>query len=275
MKYPTHRKDGPKLLLQLVIISMAFSACEPLTPIRDAEYPDQLIYLPAAVRGWFEINDIDRRIGDPPFPGNPIRYVVNPDERTFSVPLGVYRSGIDNKGTFTVNIEANSDTINDLVAAGDTVITLLPSSEYTMVNTVDMRDGEELAKFDLVIDLDFLRDHFPEAVYALGVSVSSPDRDTNPDLSTAIVVIHTAMIKPTANFSFSPDASDPSTIDLLNNSLMATDYSWDFGDGSEVSAEENPTHTFAGPGTYTVVLTAKGITGDEDASAFSADVTIP
>jgi len=275
MKHNLKIKVRTNLLLLLFVMVLTFSACEMGAPIRDADYPDQVIYLPAAVRGWFEINDIARRIGDPPIPGNPYRYVVDVANLEFIVPLGVYRAGIDNVGEFTVDIAANNDTINDIIAAGDTIITLLPSSQYTMVNSVSMLNGEELAKFDLVIDLDFLRDNYPDEVYALGVSISSPDRETNPDLSTAIIVIHTKIIKPTANFSISPDGTDPNTIDFLNNSAMATNYSWDFGDGSESSDDENPTHTYASSGTYTVSLSAIGITGDADKSIFTTDVTIP
>lgn len=276
MKNLIRIKDSTKLLLLIVILALIVNACEEGTPVRDAEYPDQLIYMPAAVGGRFLIDDIARRIGDPPVSGNPYRYVVDLTSREFIVPLGVYRSGVDNTGGFTVNIAANNDTINEIIAAGDTIITaLLPPSQYTMVNSVNMPDGEELAKFDLVIDLDFLRNNFPDEVFALGVTISSPDRDTNPDLSTVIVEIHSKIIKPTADFSYSPDGTDPNTIDFLNNSTMATSYSWDFGDGSETSVEENPTHPYSSSGTYTVSLTAIGITGDEDKSIFSVDITIP
>jgi hypothetical protein len=275
MKQLINRKDRTNWLVLLFAFVLIFSACEPGTMLRDADYPEQVIYLPAAVGGWFEINDIARQIGDPPIPGNPSRYVIDLESRQFIVPLGVYRAGIDNVGEFTVNIAANSDTIDDIIAAGDTIISLLPSNQYTLVNSVNMPNGEELAKFDLVIDLDFLRNNFPAGVYALGVSISSPDRETNPDLSTAVIVIHTNIIKPTADFSHSPDETDPNTIDFLNNSTMATGYSWDFGDGSEASDEESPTHTYATSGTYTVILTATGITGDEDKSVFTTDITVP
>lgn len=275
MKYFRDRKNGTNWLVLLFAIVLTLSSCEPGTPLRDADYPEQVIYLPAAVGGRYEINDIARRIGDPPFPGNPSRYVVDLENRQFIVPLGVYRAGIDNMGQFTVYIEVNNDTINDLIAAGDTIITLLPSDQFTMVNSVNMPDGEELAKFNLVIDLDFLRDNYPTGVYALGVSISSPDREINPDLSTAVVVIHSRIIKPAAEFSYSPDGTDPKTIDFLNHSEMATGYSWDFGDSSAASGDENPTHTYASSGTYTVILTAMGITGDEDKSVFSTEVTIP
>ncbi|WP_067047566.1 PKD domain-containing protein [Methanofollis ethanolicus] len=41
-------------------------------------------------------------------------------------------------------------------------------------------------------------------------------------------------------------------------------YTWDFGDGSAVSHDENPTHIFETPGTYTVTLTAAGPGGSTE-----------
>jgi len=275
MKNITHREALQKLLFMLFAIALTVSSCDFTTPIRDAEYPDQLIYLPAAVQGPFAIDDVAKRIGDAPVEGSTFRYVVDNDSREFIVPLGVYRSGINNAGAFSVDIEPNSDTITDLIAAGDTVITILPESEFTLDNAVDMPNGEELAKFDLVVDLDFLLDNHPTGVYAIGVSISSPDRETSPGLGTAVIIIYTSMLKPTAGFSYSPDDENPTSINFLNASTMAVNYSWDFGDGSAGSDEENPTHTYSSPGTYSVVLNAIGVTGEDDKSTFAMDVTVP
>lgn len=275
MKNIAYRKASHTLLLMLFVSALTLSSCDFTTPVRDAEYPDQLIYLPAAVQGPFTINDVAKRIGDVPVEGSTFRYVVDNDSREFIVPLGVYRSGINNAGAFNVDIEPNSDTIADLIAAGDTVITLLPEDEFTLDNSVDMPNGEELAKFELVVDLDFLLDNHPTGVYAIGVSISSSDRETSPGLGTAVIVIYTSMLKPASGFSYSPDDEDPSTINFLNTSTMAVEYSWDFGDGSSGSDEENPSHTYSSSGTYNVVLTATGVTGDTDKSTFTMNVTIP
>lgn len=275
MKHLKNRKEITKLMLLLFVVALTISACEFGTPIRDAEYPEQLIYLPAAVQGPFIIADVAKRIGDAPVEGSTFRYVVDTDSREFIVPLGVYRSGINNAGEFSVDILINNDTINDLIAAGDSVITLLPSGEYTVDNSVIMPDGEELAKFNLAIDLDFLLNNYPTSVYALGVSISSPDRETSPGLGTAVILIHTSMMKATSGFSYNPDDTDPTIINFLNTSSMAVSYLWNFGDGSETSVEENPTHSYSAPGTYKVVLSANGVTGDEDTSAFTMDVVIP
>ncbi len=57
---------------------------------------------------------------------------------------------------------------------------------------------------------------------------------------------------PSANFNFSADLAD---LNFENTSTNATSYSWDFGDGTS-SDEENPNHTYAEPGIYTITLEA-------------------
>lgn len=47
----------------------------------------------------------------------------------------------------------------------------------------------------------------------------------------------------------------PFTLTFQNESEMATEYDWDFGDGAS-STLENPEHTYDDPGTYTVTLIA-------------------
>jgi len=48
----------------------------------------------------------------------------------------------------------------------------------------------------------------------------------------------------------------PATINFTNRSENALNYSWNFGDGSTESNEENPQHTFQQAGTYKVTLLA-------------------
>jgi hypothetical protein len=56
-----------------------------------------------------------------------------------------------------------------------------------------------------------------------------------------------------SNFTFSSNSS--SLINFQNNSLFASTYTWDFGDGNS-SNEVNPTHNYASEGEFTVRLTA-------------------
>ncbi|MBC7775819.1 MAG: PKD domain-containing protein [Phycisphaerae bacterium] len=62
----------------------------------------------------------------------------------------------------------------------------------------------------------------------------------------------TVLSLPVANFSIT---SVGQTATFNNTSINAVTYLWDFGDGN-TSTEEDPTHHYAAPGTYTVKLTA-------------------
>jgi VCBS repeat-containing protein len=56
---------------------------------------------------------------------------------------------------------------------------------------------------------------------------------------------------------------------------QVTAWSWDFGDGSTASTQQNPLHTYPGDGTYTVTLTATDNDGAADAAAASVTVQAP
>jgi PKD repeat protein len=58
-------------------------------------------------------------------------------------------------------------------------------------------------------------------------------------------------------------AIDDKTVTFTNLSVNATSYSWDFGDGSALSTETDPVHTYAAYGDYDVRLTATGDGGSE------------
>ncbi|HYW95002.1 MAG TPA: PKD domain-containing protein, partial [Bacteroidales bacterium] len=59
-----------------------------------------------------------------------------------------------------------------------------------------------------------------------------------------------------------PVGFPPQDVEFANNTLFAGSVSWDFGDGSNVSTEMNPVHTYTQAGTYTVTLTATNELGD-------------
>lgn len=59
---------------------------------------------------------------------------------------------------------------------------------------------------------------------------------------------------PIAKFDTSYLCSDRFTRTFVDQSLGATAWSWNFGDGA-TATEQNPSHTYAGPGGYTAILT--------------------
>jgi len=64
-------------------------------------------------------------------------------------------------------------------------------------------------------------------------------------------------------------------VTFTNTTSWATEFSWDFGDDSEISTEENPVHTYTYPDdTYTVIYTAK-IDDCEDIFTDTIEITIP
>lgn len=69
-----------------------------------------------------------------------------------------------------------------------------------------------------------------------------------------------------ASFTYEVDAADYKTVNFSNFSTHFTSLSWDFGDGSAASTEENPSHTYDAEGTYTVTLTATGSGGTDTKS---------
>ena len=69
--------------------------------------------------------------------------------------------------------------------------------------------------------------------------------------------------KPKARFSYEVDGL---TVKFTDASKDAVSYQWDFGDGSQVSAEQNPTHEYAEAGKYTVKLTVSNAGGEDSRS---------
>lgn len=229
--------------------------------------------MPAALHNPYMINEVPQRRGQSPTPGFPIRYRVYNDDNRLDVLLAAYRAGVFSRGSFPVNITVRTDTIQALINTDEFPgMEILPSERFTIPQSVSMVNGEDLAKFELGVDLEFLRDAYPDAIYGIGIEISSPDRETNPELATTIIIIDTKFIKPTAGFTYSVDDNE---VAFTNTSQNGMEYSWSFGDGSAVSDELSPSHTYAASGTYDVSLTVRGVTGSLDEDVFTVSLTIP
>ena len=92
--------------------------------------------------------------------------------------------------------------------------------------------------------------------YTVNLTVSNGN-GKNSKLATIIVLEKPVTVFPVADFSASVTSGyAPLDVQFTDLSQNATSRTWDFGDGSPVSAEQNPTHTYSTAGTYTVSLNA-------------------
>lgn len=93
------------------------------------------------------------------------------------------------------------------------------------------------------------------------------------DTHCGTVVIANALPAPVANFTFTAAGLDVNFTDVSLNAPTA--WSWDFGDGSAISTVQNPLHTYAAEGEYTVCLTATNATAsDEECKTIGISTTI-
>jgi len=81
---------------------------------------------------------------------------------------------------------------------------------------------------------------------------------SNSATQTGYITVHPTPVAPTANFSGTPTAGpSPLLVQFSDLSIAGTSaitaWSWTFGDGG-TSSVQNPSHTYASPGSYTVSL---------------------
>ena len=162
--------------------------------IRDTEYPDQQIYMPTAVNGVYDAS-VTTGTSSVPTPGGPTRFSVDEANGKVIIPLGVYRGGINLSGKVKVEIHLNADTVSTMINAGKLSGTvLLPDDKAVIPSSVEIPNGKEIVTFDLKIDINHLRAN-PDKKVAVGITISSQDRVTNPKFATTIVVFNPNSVK--------------------------------------------------------------------------------
>jgi PKD repeat protein len=85
---------------------------------------------------------------------------------------------------------------------------------------------------------------------------------TNNNTETKIDYITVTEAAPVADFTASPTYSCDGNIQFTDESSNADTWEWDFGDGN-TSADQNPLHTYASDGIYTVSLTVTNGAGSD------------
>ena len=103
--------------------------------------------------------------------------------------------------------------------------------------------------------------HTYAAAGTYAVELTATNAGGSDDFSSNITVTTALPNPPVANFSSSISDLVVSFTDL--SFPNATSWSWDFGDGGS-STQQNPTHTYASAGTYSVELIATNAGGSDD-----------
>lgn len=168
----------------------------------DADYPEQVIYLPAANHNVYEISKASNsKPNAHPTPGDRYRYRIDGDAGKFVIPLSIYRAGVTNKGTFDVEVFSRPDTLTSMLDAGtlDASVHILNDSYFSLPDIVTVEDGETHGFFDVEVDLAFLQErrlNAPTEKFAIAVAIESGARAVNPKLSTVLIVINTNAVAP-------------------------------------------------------------------------------
>ena len=144
---------------------------------------------------------------------------------------------------------------------------------YTQKNYSGDSHLSPTAKFD--DSLDYSLPEQPESGLVLpthGLSIEVTAQAT--DNSTATVKISKAGTELKANFDFDIDYQQVTFTNNTSGGDNNYTYAWDFGDGSVISTDEAPTHTYAQSGVYTVTLTVtdgEAVVDSESKSVSIAD----
>ncbi len=159
---------------------------------------------------------------------------------------------------YTWNTQSGGNVVD--AVTGETLL-----SHQTHTVTWDCKDanGNLVPDGDYTVYVEFTEAHEQGPLRGIAFtkgteSVSlTPVEDANfKDLALSFAPV----IAVSAAYTF---AAEDLTVTFTNTSTGATSYGWDFGDGNS-STDENPLHTYADAGTYTVILTAE--TGSSSAT---------
>lgn len=169
---------------------------------RDAVYPENKIYMPTAVNGVSEdgIYIINKATDEHPSvvtPGASRKYLLDKENNSFIVLLGIVQSGLHDKSDLKVNISVDDVKVGELIASGKLPegTVLLPASDYTLPSVVYFPSDKQNVAFDLSIRLDALSGANIGKKYAVAVKIDCADVTVNPALSETVILIDTAFLE--------------------------------------------------------------------------------
>jgi hypothetical protein len=145
-------------LCALLLAGMATSCQKP-----DSEKPwgSSVIYMPQANYFPYAVPNNGTILG-----GNR-NYSIDKTSGKVHIFLGVYRAGLAEQLSYTVDVTAGGTSLAET--------TLLPSTAYTLPSSVTCPDGKRDVGFYLSVDIAYLKDN-ADKDFSLPVTVSNPTR---------------------------------------------------------------------------------------------------
>ncbi len=192
---------------------------------------------------------------------------------TYNVTLEVATANCSDILTMPVNVEpapASSFTLAPTTGCGPLEVDFANTSTGAVTYTWLFGDGG--GSGDENPTHTFVNFGSVDSVYTVRLIARTAFGCT--DTSSAQVTVHPGA---SAQFqSFYTPGCAPLPANFLNNSVNATDYIWNFGDGSPLSTEANPSHEFANNTTslvtYTVTMIALTPNGCNDTTSANIQV---
>lgn len=173
--------------------------------------------------------------------------------------------------TFDVSVVDNRFTPNDItINVGDTVRWTNASGGNPHDVTAD--DGRFASTTASSFTFSRTFNSVDEILYYCTVH-SSPGQNRNTRMNGRVLVVESAQVPPTADFTSScPNLVCSFTDQSTDSDGIIASWLWDFGDGA-MSSLQNPGHTYASAGTFPVGLTVTDNDGDGDSISKNVTVT--
>jgi PKD repeat protein len=114
-----------------------------------------------------------------------------------------------------------------------------------------------------------------EGTYDVTLTVTDDDAASGSVTKTLTVAPPSPPASPVASFTWSCDAFTCTFTDGSTDDGSVTGWSWDFGDNTGGSSDENPTHSYAEEGSYEVTLTVTDDTDKTGTTSHTITVTPP
>jgi PKD repeat protein len=160
------------------------------------------------------------------------------------------------------SVSVNNPSLEFCQGTTSPVVLIASSSLSGATFTWTNANGSTVSTSDSLTVTNF----FQSTTYA--VSVTDPSNGCTSSASSVI------SIHPNAIASFTNFIGVNYDVTFTNTSTNATSYIWNFGDGATSSAQ-NPSHTYSGPASYTVMLIASNANGCNDTTSQTIIVTSP